>query len=146
MKQLVLQINSPHVMIIINHAQRLLCFLAFVRNPLCVCTVVCWHQGYIFLSRHFLLWLDQNIWLWFLPFPVSYLSLPWGCSFCSVLVCQHTQCNARYLASLLILDCWSSFSIHSVCPRPNKGSKSSNATAAILRLLHICRQFHCHYC
>ena len=43
----------PPIMIIINHAQRILCFLAFVRNPPCVCIVVCWHQCYIFLSRHF---------------------------------------------------------------------------------------------
>ena len=46
-QQLALQIDSPHVMIIINHAQRLLCFLAFVKNPLCVCTLVCWHHSYI---------------------------------------------------------------------------------------------------
>ena len=37
------------------------------------------------------------------------------------------------------------FSIHSLCPRPNKGTKSSNTTAAILRLLELCRQFQCHY-
>jgi len=51
---------------------------------------------------------NHMIWLWFPPFPVSYLSLPWGRSFCSVLVCQHNQWNVRSLAFLLILDCWRS--------------------------------------
>ena len=37
------------------------------------------------------------------PFKVYYLSLPWGSSFCSILVCQHNQRNFRSLASLLNL-------------------------------------------
>jgi len=93
--------NQSHTMI--------LCFLAFVRNPLCACTVVCWHHSYIsFVTSFFLQRLGPNIWLWFPPFPVSYISLPWGRSFFSVLVCQHNQWNVRSLASLLILDCWRS--------------------------------------
>ena len=63
----------------------------------------------LFSHAILVLWLDPNVGLWFPPFPVSYLSLHWGCPFCSVLVCQHNQCNVRSLASLLILDFWTSF-------------------------------------
>jgi len=78
------------------------------------------------------------VWLWFSPFSVSYLSLSWGCSFCSVLVCQRNHWNVRSLASLLILDCWK-LSIHSVCPWPNKSSKSSSTTAVVLRASGVIR-------
>ena len=53
---------------------------------------------------------------------------------------QSVECSIfSFLANSALLK---KFSIHSVCPRPNKGSKSSNTTAAILRLLQLCRQFN----
>ena len=136
----------PHFMIIINHAQRLQCFLDFVRNPLYVCTVVCWHHSYISSLTQFSTLTGPEYLPMISPLPVSYLSLPWGRSFCSDLVCQHNECTVRSLASLLILDCWRSFQSTAYVLDQNKGSMNSNTAAAILRLLHLCCQFQCHYC
>ena len=52
-QQLVLQIYSPHVMIIISHAQRLLCFMPLL-EALCVSAL--WYVDTVvkfLLSRHF---------------------------------------------------------------------------------------------
>ena len=57
------------------------------------------------LSHHFSTVTGPECLAMISPFPVSYLSLPWGRSFRSVLVCQHNQWNVRSLASLLILQC-----------------------------------------
>jgi len=75
-----------------------------------LCMYALWYVDTIvtfLLSRHFSTVTGPKCLAMTSPFPVSYLSLPWGHSFSSVLVCQHNQWNVQSLASLLILDCWS---------------------------------------
>ena len=119
-QQIVLQIDSPYVMIIISHTQRLLCILAFVRNPLCFCIIVFCHHRYISFVTLLLLWLDPKVKLWFIPFPFYYFSFPWGRTFCSVLVCQTQSAEFSifsFLANFVLLK---KLSVHNVCPQTNK--------------------------
>ena len=111
-----------------------------------LCVSALWYVDTIvtfLLSCHFSTVTEPKCLAMTMPFPVSYLSLPWGHSFSSVLVCQQSvECSIfSFLANFGLLK----LSIHNVCPWPNKGSKSSSTTAAILHLLQLCCQFHYHY-
>jgi len=50
---------------------------------------------------------------------------------------QSVECWS--LVSLLILDCWRSCQSTALCPRPNKGSKISSTTAAVLGVSGVIR-------
>jgi len=131
-QKLVLQIDSPHVMIIINHTQRLPCFLAFVRNPLVsavryVDTIVTF-----LLSCHFSTVTGPKCLAMISPFSsfLSFTSL--GTFFlCSFSVpTQSVECSIlSFLANSGLLK---KLSIHSICPRSNKGSKNYSTIAAVL--------------
>ena len=141
-QQLVLQIHYPHFIIIINHAPKLLCFLAFVRNPLCVS-----HCGMLtprlhFFSRHFGTVTGPEYLATISPFScfISFTSLGMFFRFSFSVPAQTVQYSIySFLTNSGLLK---KFSIHNVCPQPNKGSKSSNTTAAILRLLQLFVNFN----
>ena len=119
-------------MIIINHTQRLPCFLAFVRNPLVsavryVDTIVTF-----LLSCHFSTVTGPKCLAMISPFSsfLSFTSL--GTFFlCSFSVpTQSVECSIlSFLANSGLLK---KLSIHSICPRSNKGSKNYSTIAAVL--------------
>ena len=129
MQQLVHQIDSPHIMIIINHALRLLCFLALWY----VDTIV------ILLSRHFNTVTGPKCPAMISPFSsfLSFTSFGTFFLFSFSVPTQSVECSIfSFLANSGLLK---KLSMNSVCPRPNKCSESSSTTAAVLGVSGVIR-------
>jgi len=136
---MVLQIDSPHVMIIISYAQRLLCFMPLLET---LCVSALWYVdtiGKFLLSRHFstVTGLEYLAMISPLSSFLSFATLGMSILFSFSVPTQSVECLIfSFLTNSGLLKKLSS---HSIFPRPNKGSRSSSTIAAVLGVSGVIR-------
>ena len=139
MQQLALQIDSPHVMIIISHAQRLLCFMPLLKT---LCVSALWYVDTIvkfLLSRHFSTVTGLECLTMISPLSsfLSFATLGMSILFSFSVPTQSVEC---LISSLLTNSgLLNKLSSHSEFPRPSKGSRISSTIAVVLGVSGVIR-------